>query len=330
MAGVADAVKTSVDQERESFATVFGGNIPVAGGDQSNAFVNASPQASNVGPVGRRRGAMDEQTIAYIRKVEAIEGRLKQTGIVPVTLLNMNPYELKLNSVLIGDIVIPPAPKGRPYSVTVLKEVRFDSCEGTDGDNFPVEVHPIQQAREFEKAHWGHGGLMIYKGDGSKEDPALTLKKDPALQRNFEEAYQRMIGYMREQVIEATSWYNSPNAIEKKAIQDKHRDFAMILHDQTGEELPPWVQKQPGKFGLGKACEVCGTVPNSTAFICPNCGEVLDPEKAFFEMKIDRTHQALAKLSRAKLNEMGITKDDIPETKEERAAAAKSAAKGKK
>jgi hypothetical protein len=317
------AVEVDSKAERETFANVFPGAAPPV--EDGRIYEGRAP---------RETAGVSEAQVKYFNRLIGAEQRLRLMGVVPTTVLNMNPYQLKLNSTLVGDIVIAPCPKGRPYSVTVLRQVRWSREDDSDGIGNPIPWVPIHYAREFEDTYYLNGGVVVYQGDGEKVDPATQAAKDPAIQRNMEAAKARLLAFAREKVREANNEFNTPNRVGARNINDIHRSLAALLHDETGQELPVWIEKVPGQHGLGFKCKQCAAVPNSEAILCPNCGYVLDPRKAFEIGSIDIEDVSLTRLERPELEAMGIS-ELIEETVSERnerirdEAAAKRKGKGK-
>jgi hypothetical protein len=157
------AEKATADEQRRSFAT---------------AFSNVAPDPSALtpdNPLGRRRG-VDEMTIRRMEKLISLEHRLQVTGVQPATILNMNPYPLRVNGVLLDDIIVPPCPKGRPYSMLVIRQHRISWRDEQDDNWTPVESVPIILAREFESTYYGQGGVVIFQGDGERDQ--LPQRRD--------------------------------------------------------------------------------------------------------------------------------------------------------
>lgn len=309
---------SEVERQRAEFPSVFGMELD-----------------SKTATLGRRRGVEDEAVREYLGKMTSIELKLMQVGIQPATIINMNPYPLRVNGVLVDDIVVPACPSGRPYTWLVIRDVRYSRREEVECRDTPVDWHPIQLARDFNDHFYSRGGVVIYTGDADKEDPSVTSQKLPELKRNMDEARERQLAFMRSRIEECNAAWNSPNSMEKKAITDLDRTFAMVMADFTGEELPSWVNKTPGKFGLGEKCINCGSIPSTDAIMCPNCANVLKPREAYEKGFVDVDNIALTRLSRSVLAEMGIS-ELIDTTVEERnaknvkLAAEKRTAKGKK
>lgn len=303
--------------EREMFATAFAHAAPPVQPDGKIIEGQAPREAS---------GASTEAHIKYLARLMAREQGLKAQGIAPATIINLNPYPLRVNSTLIGDIVVDACLASRPYSYVVMKQVRWSQEEGLEGERFPVSWVPLQLAREFSDIYYPNGGVIVYRGDASEEDLFVTIQKDPALKQNFEAAVDRQMAYAREKVREANNEWNTPNHAGARNINDIHRAMAAMLHDKIGLEMPAWMEKVPGQYGLGEQCPQCRAIPQSSAVICPTCAYVLDPASAFEAGTIEVDDVSLRRLDRKQLEAIGIA-ELIDETIPERNARLRAEAK---
>ncbi len=110
-------------------------------------------------------------------------GLLKQAEAdKPVTILNLNPFPLKINGGVFFPEEIAACPPGKPYTIHVIRETRWGHKDlGCDAQNMmqmePVPAIPLVLAaeyiREYVQQDGGFGGVLCYVGD---HDPA-TIKK---------------------------------------------------------------------------------------------------------------------------------------------------------
>ena len=100
----------------------------------------------------------------------------------PVTILNLNPFPLKINGGVFFPEEIAACPPGKPYTIHVIRETRWGHKDlGCDAQNMmqmePVPAIPLVLAaeyiREYVQQDGGFGGVLCYVGD---HDPA-TIKK---------------------------------------------------------------------------------------------------------------------------------------------------------
>lgn len=270
-----------------------------------------------IDPRGIRKGQVSDAVVKRMNKVLSLENTLSRMGVPPCTIVNLNPYELHIDAPHLDHIRVPACPPGRPYSVYVVRKHSVAWNDEGEDNWSPLPILPAQIGDEFARHYFKNGGVFAYDGDGSKVPPA----SNEALKEKITEAKQRQYAYAEAKVAEANAMWNTTNHEQAKAITPEiHCALAKVLHDERGDELPAWVNRKPGEYGLGTKCRNCSAIPPTAAVICPNCGDVLDPEKAYMENRIGENHFALARLSREKLESLGITKDHIPETNEERAA----------
>src|SRR5271156_2307858 len=100
----------------------------------------------------------------------------------PVTILNLNPFPLKINGGVFFPEEIAACPPGRPYTIHVIRDTRWGHKDlGCDAQNMmqmePVPAIPLVLAaeyiREYVQQDGGFGGVLCYVGD---HDPA-SIKK---------------------------------------------------------------------------------------------------------------------------------------------------------
>lgn len=290
--------------DREHFTRDFSEGRALAGGLASD-------------PLGRRRGAQDESTIARMDKLISEWVRANQVGVQPATIVNLSPLQLQGSGPLTSDIVIPPCPPGQmsvrrvipaPTSVTDMK---YSWRDERDDNWSPVLWYPIQLARDFEEQYYSKGGVVIYSGDF---DPL----ESPKVMEAIKEAEKRMILYAKEQWRDAMHQWNSPNRTGARNINVLHRAYAQILLDRrVFTDVPPWFDATPETKGQGSPCPGCGNHPPKAAYKCPTCAYIIDPRAAYENMEIDEANTALARLTRDVLEELGVS-GYVTETFEER------------
>lgn len=97
--------------------------------------------------------------------VKAIHDQvIQQKGVIPATLLNMHPWELKATGQHNEGIVVPPCPIADDYVQYVHKSYRRDFSDRWG--NFKVQpVWPIMLMRDFAQQHAQWGGIVVYMGD---------------------------------------------------------------------------------------------------------------------------------------------------------------------
>lgn len=232
---------------------------------------------------------------------------------VPVTILNLNPFPLKINGGMLFPDEIAACPVGKPYTRHVISETRWTHKDlGADIQNMmqfePIPILPVVQAceyiREYVQQDGGDGGVLCYVGD---QDPA-TIKKGTQVRvpelayddrgemyvtqmiRDFHEALalvklRRNAAILR-RLQSANAWYE--NDSQRMNVNDIHRDLARLAVDEgLIPELPRWVmqanmlaEKQPDP------CPSCASIPKSGAILCVNCNHIFDVIAAYKNTRI--------------------------------------------
>jgi hypothetical protein len=89
----------------------------------------------------------------------------------PVTILNLNPFPLKINGGVFFPEEIAACPPGKPYTVHVIRETRWGHKDlGCDAQNMmqmePVPAIPLVLAaeyiREYVQQDGGFGGVLSF------------------------------------------------------------------------------------------------------------------------------------------------------------------------
>jgi uncharacterized Zn finger protein (UPF0148 family) len=276
----------------------------------------ASDGATGLPPIGRRRGQLSEEAKTRLDLMLNIERRLRMQTIRPATVINMLPFPLKIASPLYDDLVPPACPEGNVYESYTIRRWKFDWADQGNEKYLPVELVPIVLAREFESYFYKYGGVVVYEGN---HDPL----SDPALVEKLKDAKARMVDYFRELFAEAEREYLLPNKQGIGNIGETHRKAAAyLLRERYIQEKPAWLELTRAEKDIAEPCPRCKAEPKKGAYMCPGCGYLLDPKQAYLNMEIDAANVALARLSRAELEELGVSREDQPETQEERLAKA--------
>ena len=118
------------------------------------------------------------------KRYAEIQRLLKQAEAdKPVTILNLNPFPLKINGGVFFPEEIAACPPGKPYTVHVIRETRWGHKDlGCDAQNMmqmePVPAIPLVLAaeyiREYVQQDGGFGGVLCYVGD---HDPATHQER---------------------------------------------------------------------------------------------------------------------------------------------------------
>ncbi len=231
----------------------------------------------------------------------------------PVTILNLNPFPLKINGGVFFPEEIAACQPGKPYTVHVIRETRWGHKDlGCDAQNMmqmePVPGIPLMLAaeyiREYAQQDGGFGGVLCYVGD---HDPA-TIKKSGTIRvpdvaytdrgefyvevhvRDFHEALgavrQKRNASLLQRLQSANAWYE--NDSQRMNVNDTHRDMARLAFEEgLIPELPRWVmqanmlmEKQPDP------CPSCASIPKAGAILCINCHHIFDVVQAYKHARI--------------------------------------------
>lgn len=248
------------------------------------------------------------------KRYTELQRLLKQTEAdKPVTLLNLNPFPLKINGGVYFPDEIPACKPGEPYAVYVVRETRWGHRDlGCDAQNMmqmePVPAIPLVLAaeyiREYVQQEGGFGGVLCYVGAHHPE----TFKKGAKIrvpevayndlgefyvevrERDFHEMLSAVRAKRNESLLRrlqsANAWHE--NDSQRMNVNDSHRDMARLaLHEGLIPELPRWVlqsnvllEKQP------EPCPSCASTPKAGAILCVNCGHIFDVVAAYKNARI--------------------------------------------
>jgi hypothetical protein len=248
------------------------------------------------------------------KRYQEIQRLLKQTEADrPVTILNLNPFALKINGGVYFPDEVPACLPGHPYAIHVIRQTRWGHRDlGCDAQNMmqmePVPAIPLVQAaeyiREFVQREGGFGGVLCYVGSQHPE----TFKKGAKVrvpevayndlgefyvdvqEREFHELLSSVRQKRNESLLRrlqsANSWYE--NDSQRMNVNDSHRDIARLaLHEGLISELPKWVlqssismEKQPD------LCPSCASQPKMGAILCVNCRHIFDVVAAYKNARI--------------------------------------------
>ena len=243
------------------------------------------------------------------KRYAEIQRLLKQAEAdKPVTILNLNPFPLKINGGVYFPDEVPACPPGKPYAIHVIRETRWGHKDlGSDAQNVmqmePVPAIPLVLAaeyiREYVQQDGGFGGVLCYVGD---HDPA-TIKKGASIrvpevaysdkgefyvevrERDFHETLTTIRKKRNASILQrlqsANAWYE--NDSQRMNVNDTHRELARLALDEgLISELPRWVmhanaqlEKQPDP------CPSCANVPKAGAILCVNCNHIFDVVQAY-------------------------------------------------
>ena len=231
----------------------------------------------------------------------------------PVTILNLNPFPLKINGGVYFPEEIAACPPGKPYTIHVIRETRWGHKDlGCDAQNMmqmePVPATPLVLAaeyiREYVQQDGGFGGVLCYLGD---HDPASIRKNGKITvpevayndrgefyievrELNFHELLDSVRSKRNRSVLQrlqsANAWYE--NDSQRMNVNDTHRDLARLALDEgLIPELPRWVmQANLATHKQPDPCPSCAAIPRAGAIVCTNCNYIFDVIEAYKQARI--------------------------------------------
>lgn len=239
---------------------------------------------------------------------------LKQTDAdQPVTILNLNPFPLRINGGVYFPDEVPACRVGEPYATHIIRHTRWGHRDlGCDAQNMmqiePVPAIPLVLAaeyiREYVQREGGFGGVLCYAGTQRPE----TMKKGAKVripevsyndqgefyveveERDFHELLAAVRRKRDESLLRrieaASAWFE--NDSQRTHINDIHREMARLaFHEGLIPELPRWVmQAATLKNKLPAPCPSCASQPKPGAILCVNCGHIFDVVAAYRNARI--------------------------------------------
>jgi len=248
------------------------------------------------------------------KRYAEIQRLLKQAEAdKPVTILNLNPFPLKINGGVFFPEEIAACPPGKLYTVHVIRETRWGHKDlGCDEQNMmqmePVPAIPLVLAaeyiREYVQQDGGFGGVLCYVGDhaptsikkgGTIRVPEVAYSDRGEFyvevrERDFHETLNAIRKKRNTSILQrlqsANAWYE--NDSQRMNVNDTHRDLARLALDEgLIPELPRWVmQANTITEKLPEPCPSCMMIPKAGAILCVNCRHIFDVVEAYRNTRI--------------------------------------------
>jgi hypothetical protein len=225
-----------------------------------------------------------------------------------VTILNLNPFPLKINGGVFFPEEIAACPLDQPYTIHVLNQTRWGHRDiGSDAQGMlqmePFAAIPMvlaaEYVREYSQQDGGFGGVLAFLGEEDpRQFPKDKMVRVPEIafnsrgrmyvnltHRNFHEVLERLVMRRNQSIMrkleQANSWHENPD--QRLNINDTHRDMArMALKAGLIDRLPTWtLQESTAMQKTAEPCPSCQVTPKPGAVICVNCEHVFDIIKAF-------------------------------------------------
>jgi hypothetical protein len=246
-------------------------------------------------PEWARNGAPREQDWTKLeleRQATDLDRIMTLMNPVCGTVVNMNPFPLKVNGVLHDDLVVPACPDNLPYIRYRIGHYKTAFKDQGEAKFVVYGEPPLQLAYEFEREFFEMGGVYFYPGDFPPEtDVVLDTKFIRPEGRSFTEitireardaAQKRQLAWCWKYFNEAQNEWNAQNG-NRKIIGEWHRRAALVLlkHREIEEsDKPLWMNLKREQTKM-TTCPVCDNAVRKAAVICQHCGFPFDPIKAY-------------------------------------------------
>ena len=265
-------------------------------------------------PLNKRAKGATPQEVQYLAKLLSTEQRISMMPNMPVTIVNLNPFDLVVLHPLFDGLTVKANKGDEAYSALVIRNVKFQVDQGLDRNHTPVEFWPIQLATEFSTRYAEKGGVFHINGDLEK-NPELAHTEE--FHRLFKKSDEALVRFCRQLKQTADGEWNSPNHSGARNIHPPHRMAAKMLK-QRGliKELPAWMSGDIDVVDKTDDCPVCMAHTKKGQLKC-QCSYVLVPFAAFKAQAIDEYDQSLERLTRAQVKELGVSAY-VAETADER------------
>ena len=257
-------------------------------------------------PLQKRGSAATPQQVEYFNQLISSQQRISMMQEQPVTVVNLNPYDLMVLHPLFDGLKVKANKEGDAFSALVIKTVKYQVNQGLDRNHTPVEFWPIQMAAEFSARYAEKGGVFHINGN---------LEKNPELQhtaefkRLFKQAEESLISYCRKLKAAADNEWATPNRAGQRNIHFPHRQAARILlAKRLLSKVPEWMDGDVSREeDVVPDCPICKAEPKKGALVCPNCHYCLNPRGAFLAGIIPETDAALERLTRKDVEALGVS-----------------------
>jgi hypothetical protein len=207
----------------------------------------------------RQGGNMDRLRDRLVAEEHA---KTVRQGFRPATIVNLNPFPLRLGMGDVGTIEVPACPADQPYIRHEILKYRFSMRDMGDGSFSPVSVLPRELAEEVVREYSETGGVFWYEGVGEVPSDSLA------------EARTRQVEWYRNEFRKAVdSWTRFH---QHKLVTDRQRDAARALY-ANGEisSLPEWITITRD-LSEHISCPACDEKIRRNAKVCRYCGRAVE------------------------------------------------------
>jgi hypothetical protein len=255
----------------------------------------------------------------YNQRLGMLRRRLRSTHITPVTIINTLPFRLAVNSVIPAlQQGVTACPMDKEYSYfTWMDPVIEVSVQ--EGQKIPLDYNPLMMAEEYLREYRTIGGVLLFEGTVEEFAEEISHPQS-ATRKAFEEADAQGLEWQLTRVRQANDYWNTPDHRMASNITELHRACASrcMLRGRLGNTKPEWMDITRAVQEVNPICPACSS-PQAGAdpARCKVCMHVINPAKAFVIGDIDEKNIALERLTRAQVEEMGIS-DFVAETIDEK------------
>lgn len=268
-------------------------------------------------PSKRNRG----QRITEQKKKMTLRMLRNSNSIRPVTIINFNPFPLKVNGGHLFQEEIPGCETDKDYTLKVIGDVRWsnkDHGAGLDNvDNIEAEPHlPAEIALEYKREYTElqqFGGVFIYFGTkdpsafgpreqvevpttGAEADGSKIIESETVVFREAFDKYKSQSDRSLMRRLQQSNQLWESNATRNQ-VNDMDREMARRAKRKgLIQNLPVWVVDAGLVTGTVTEPCLCGATPAIGAAVCKNCSHILDPVKAYEGAAIEYGHVSFDKL----------------------------------
>lgn len=262
---------------------------------------------------GKAAGRMRD--VQFEQRKASMDQRLAASPPVPATVFNFLPVKLTVNSPMQAVQNGVPAVSGEArYAVRTWIHAAIEVYNLGDGGREPRDFHPLQIAQAFEH-EYPHGGVVALPCKPEE------VEQNVGLQRRLKDHEERAINWMRAQVAAGERLWNAPDRFQRRNVNNVHRACGQRLFDlKIIASLPEYMTAKRDLHQAPPTCGRCGTVADSVHTLqCVKCQWILDPAAAYEKGVISEDDQALERLTREEVKNLGIsayvaeTADEKPE-----------------
>jgi hypothetical protein len=256
----------------------------------SHDFPGFDPRPDWARPQGAPR-EQDWTKIDLEKQAIDLDRIMKLMNPVCGTVVNMNPFALKVNGVLHDDLIVPACPDDLPYIRYRISHYKAAYKDQGEAKYVVYGEPPLQLAYEFEREFFEQGGVFFYPGDFPLEGDVLDSKfirpegrlfSETTIRESMESAKKRQIAWCQKYFNEAQNEWNAQNG-NRKIIGEWHRRAALVLlkyREIEEADKPVWMSLKREQTRM-TVCPVCDNTVRKAAVLCTSCGFPFDPIKAY-------------------------------------------------